>query len=126
MGLQIRRLEQQKETHARQARQVIHHKTRSSHWVKQSFLYDDYLAVAVVRIVSRLGYVIILLMSICPLIVLSTVTHSNPIHAPLVHLEEVHFLVIQAGSPPTSFLAVSFTTVICLGLALKAATECAH
>ena len=89
-------------------------------------LDDYYLAVAEVRVVSRLGSTIILLMSFRPLIVLSTVTHSNPIHAPLVHLEEVHFLVIQADPSPTAFFAVPLTTVICLGLALKAATECAH
>ena len=81
-----------------------------------------YLALAV-RVVSCLGYAI-LLMPICPLIVFSTVSHYS-IHASLVHLQEVHLLIVQT-SPATAFFAVSFTTIIRLRLALKAATECAH
>ena len=81
-----------------------------------------YLALPV-RVVSCLGYAIFL-MPICPLIVFSTVSHYS-IHTSLVHFEEVHLLIVQTGSP-TTFLAVSFTTIIRLGLALKAATECAH
>lgn len=82
-----------------------------------------YLALPV-RVVSCLGYAIFL-MPISPLIIISTFAHSYPIHTPLVHLEKVHFLIIQAG-PPTTFFAISFTAIIRLGLALEAGTECAH
>ena len=83
----------------------------------------NYLALAV-SVVSRLGYAIFL-MPISPLIIFSAVAHSYSIHTPLVHLEKVHLLIAKLG-PPTAFFAVSFTTIIRLGLALKAATECAH
>ena len=85
--------------------------------------YYYYLALTV-SVVSCLGYAIFL-MPISPLIIFSTVAHSYSIHTPLVHLEKVHLLIVKLG-PPAAFFAVSFTTIIRLGLALKAATECAH
>ena len=81
-----------------------------------------YLALAV-RVVSCLRYAI-LLMSVCPLIVFGAVAHSYAIHTSFVHFEKIHLLIVQAT--PGTFLAVSFTAVIRLGLAFEAATESAH